>query len=284
MTAPCSDVLVVRRANEELLVDLAERMPDKLAELQTLSEQEAARFGVHPVRDPGSPRDGDCAVPHVLDRVTSVRYTTAHVRMPEASVVNIKNCPFAISAGIGVPTAGAEGVTVCQGGNMAGWSLYLDAGGVPTYTYKWFGHEHTIVQAGTPLSPGRHLVQVVFAYDGGFGAGGDVAMLLDGSLAASGRIERTVPLVYSMSGETFDVGTDTGSPVGHYPHNYTCTARSIGVTIERIDQPSDEIAAFVRDGLFRADLRAHSECQDMALAPVTIGHRARPSDTETRSA
>ena len=238
-------------------VDLAEQFPDKLAELQTLFEREAARFGVYPLRDPGSPRNGDFAVPHVLDGITSMTYTTAHVRMPEASVLNIKNCSFAISAEIEVPETGATGVIVCQGGNMAGWSLYLDDGGVPTYVYNWYGHEHTTIQADTPVPPGRHLIQVVFAYDGGFGAGGEATLLTDGAPVANSRIERTVPLVYSMSGETFDVGTDTGSPVGPYRHDFTCTAKIIGVTVERLDQPSDAIAELVRDGLFQAGLRAH---------------------------
>ena len=238
-------------------VDLAEQFPDKLAELQTLFEREAARFGVYPLRDPGSPRNGDFAVPHVLDGITSMTYTTAHVRMPEASVLNIKNCSFAISAEIEVPETGATGVIVCQGGNMAGWSLYLDDGGVPTYVYNWYGHEHTTIQADTPVPPGRHLIQVVFAYDGGFGAGGEATLLTDGAPVANSRIERTVPLVYSMSGETFDVGTDTGSPVGPYRHDFTYTAKIIGVTVERLDQPSDAIAALVRDGLFQAGLRAH---------------------------
>ena len=60
-----------------------------------------------------------------------------------------------------------------------------------------------------------------------------------------------------MSGETFDVGIDTGSPVGPYPYDYGCTASIIGVTIERLDTPSEKLKATVRDGLFRAGLSAH---------------------------
>ncbi len=71
---------------------------------------------------------------------------------------------------------------------------------------------------------------------------------------ATGRIEKTVPLVFSMSGETFDVGVDTGSPVGPYPHNYECTAQIIGVTLERLDEPPKEIQDKIREGEFRASL------------------------------
>ena len=238
-------------------IDLADRMPEKLAELRVLFDEHAERFGVHPLRDPGSPRHGDFSVPHVLDGVGSMTYTTAHVRMPESSVLNLKNCSFAISAEIVVPVGGAEGVIACQGGNMAGWSLYLDAEGVPTYHYNWYGHEHTVVRGETPLAPGDHLVQVVFAYDGGFGSGGEASLLVDGVSVASARVERTVPLVFSMSGETFDVGIDTGSPVGAYPHDYRCTATIRCVTLERLSETPEEIVALVRDGMFRAGLSAH---------------------------
>jgi arylsulfatase len=71
---------------------------------------------------------------------------------------------------------------------------------------------------------------------------------------AAARIERTVPLVFSMSGETFDVGVDTGSPVGPYPHQYPCEARIVGVTLERLDQPSEALRQLVSEGMFRAGL------------------------------
>ena len=35
-----------------------------------------------------------------------------------------------------------------------------------------------------------------------------------------------VPIVFSMSGETSDIGLDSGSPVGPYPHHFACTAGS----------------------------------------------------------
>lgn len=238
-------------------VDLAAQMPDKLAELQVLFDEHARRYGVYPMRDPASPRHGHFAVPNVLDGLTSMTYTGANVRMPESSVMNIKNCSFAITADVVVADTGAEGVIACQGGAMAGWSLYLDADGVPTYHYNWFGHEHTVMRAPQSLSAGPHVVAVVFAYDGGFGAGGDTTLLVDGAPVATARVERTVPLVFSMSGETFDVGTDTGSPVGSYRHDYQCTASITGVTIERLDAPSQDVQAMVRNGMFRAGLTAH---------------------------
>jgi arylsulfatase len=55
-----------------------------------------------------------------------------------------------------------------------------------------------------------------------------------------------------MSGETFDVGTDTGSPVGPYPHDFECTATINGVTLARLNEPGQAVQAAEREGLLRA--------------------------------
>jgi hypothetical protein len=57
-----------------------------------------------------------------------------------------------------------------------------------------------------------------------------------------------------MSGESFDVGMDTGAPVGLYPHVYRFVGDIIGVTLERLSEPSAEIAALIVEGEFRASL------------------------------
>ena len=39
-----------------------------------------------------------------------------------------------------------------------------------------------------------------------------------------------------MSGETFDVGIDTGSPVGPYPHDFRCGSATTE-SLDPVDQP-----------------------------------------------
>ena len=52
-----------------------------------------------------------------------------------------------------------------------------------------------------------------FAYDGGgLGKGGTATLYVDGSKVGEGRVEATVPMVFSAD-ETTDVGTDSGTPV-----------------------------------------------------------------------
>ena len=234
-------------------VDLAATHPEKLAELQALFHRQAIDYGVYPLRDAGSPRHGEFSVPHVLDGIASMTYTTAHVRMPESVVMNLKNCSWKITAAVDT-AQGDRGVIACQGGNMAGWSLYLTPDTRPVFHYNLYGHEHFVFASPTSLEPGRHVITLDFAYDGGFGAGGTLVVAVDGTDVAGGRIDKTVPLVYSMSGETFDIGIDTGSPVGNYPHDYRCTAHIAGVTLERLSDIPADVAERVRQGMFVASL------------------------------
>lgn len=243
--------------------DLAEEFPEKLAELRELFDSEAGDNGVYPLRDAGSPRGGKFRVPHSMGTTRKMTYTRAHVRMPESSVINLKNASYEISAEIVMPDPGPDpdpgqhvghGVIACQGGNMAGWALYLDEEGRPRYLYNWFGHVLTTVGGTVTLEPGPHTLLAHYDHDGGFGTGGEVSFFVDGVEVDRARIERTVPIIFSMSGETFDVGVDTGAPVGPYPHGFPCTAEIIGVTLERLADPDANVRRAMADGEFRASL------------------------------
>jgi hypothetical protein len=133
-------------------------------------------------------------------------------RLSEHSLVNIKNKSHAVTAEIVVPEAGAEGVILAQGGAFAGWSLYTKDGR-PKYCYNLFGLQRFKIDGDATIPPGTHHVRMEFAYDGGGPAkGGTGTLYLDGNQVGEGRIEATVPLIFSGD-ETADVGRDTGSAV-----------------------------------------------------------------------
>ena len=68
-----------------------------------------------------------------------------------------------------------------------------------------------------------------FAYDGGgLGKGGTVVLYVDGVKAGEGRVEGTVPMVFSAD-ETLDVGSDTASPVSD---DYTSEGSHFSGTVE----------------------------------------------------
>lgn len=234
--------------------DLSSKHPEKLMELKSLFDAEALRNNVYPLKEPIQGFGPKFAVPDALGSLQKMTYTTIHQRMPERSVVNLKNCSFRISAEIDVPALGCEGVIAAQGGNMAGWSLYVGADGKPRYHYNWFGHEHSVAVSFRSLQPGRHTITLDHAYDGGFGAGGDSVLAIDGEPVGYVRIERSVPVVFSISGETFDVGLDSGAAVGNYPHIYRFTGEILGVTLERLSEPAPEVKALIADAEFRASL------------------------------
>ena len=237
--------------------DLAAEHPEKLAELRALFEAEAEANGVYPLRDAGSRTSGARRVPSSLGDRRKMTYTPAHVRMPERAVVNLKNASSEITGRVEVDAGGASGVVACQGGNMSGWSLYLDADGRPAYVYNCFGQYITTVVGSDPLTEGSHELLVQYDHDGGFGTGGEVTLSVDGEIVDSARIERTVPIVFSMSGETFDVGVDTGAPVGEYPHGFAFTGgRVVDVTLERLVDPDAATRKAMRDGETQAALRS----------------------------
>jgi arylsulfatase len=133
-------------------------------------------------------------------------------RLSENSIVVLKNKSHAVTAEVVVPDGGATGVIVAQGGAFGGWSLYA-RDGKPAYCYNLFGLRQFKVYGDTPIPSGEHQVRVEFAYDGGgLGKGGTATLYLDGAKVGEGRVDATVPLVFSAD-ETTDVGSDSATPV-----------------------------------------------------------------------
>lgn len=234
-------------------VDLAEQYPDKLAELQAVFDTEARKYDVYPLSDATLARALPANRPNLLAGRTSATYYPSHVRIPETSTLPYTSTSFELRAQLQIPRGGAQGVVICIGGSMGGWSLYL-RDGIPTFAYNYLGHELTTVAATDPLPEGQITLTLSFDYDGGgLGKGALVTLLVDGTTVASGRVEQTVPFRFSMSGETLDVGLDTGSPVAPYEHGFPFTGR-----IDRIDasvspRPAD-LAAALSDIEMRAAL------------------------------
>ena len=193
--------------------DLAAEQPEKLAELQRLFLIEATKYNVLPLDDRRVERfNADLAGRPTLISGTRQLLFGGMGRLSENSVVVVKNKSHAVTAQIVVPDGGAEGVIVAQGGAFGGWSLYLKDGR-PAYCYNLFGLQRFKVHGESAVAPGEHQVRMEFAYDGGgLGKGGTATLYLDGTPVGDGRIDATVPMMFSGD-ETTDVGTDGGTPV-----------------------------------------------------------------------
>jgi arylsulfatase A-like enzyme len=193
--------------------DLAAEQPDKLHELQRLFLLEAGKYNVFPLDDRRVERfNPDLAGRPQLIHGNRQLLFRGMGRLSENSVVNIKNKSHAVTAQVVVPDGGAQGVIVAQGGAFGGWSLYATEGR-PAYCYNLFGLQRFKVYGDQPISAGEHQVRMEFAYDGGgLAKGGTVTLFVDGAKVGQGRVEGTVPMLFSAD-ETTDVGSDSATPV-----------------------------------------------------------------------
>jgi arylsulfatase A-like enzyme len=193
--------------------NISGEQPEKLHELQRLFLIEAGKYNVLPLDDRRFERfNPDLAGRPQLVRGTSQVLFGGMGRLSESSVVVVKNKSHAVTADIVVPEDGAEGVIVAQGGAFGGFALYAN-GGRPAYCYNLFGLQRFKVYGENPIHPGEHQVRVEFAYDGGgLGKGGTVTLYVDGEHVGDGRVEGTVPMLFSAD-ETTDVGSDSATPV-----------------------------------------------------------------------
>jgi hypothetical protein len=133
-------------------------------------------------------------------------------RLTENSVIVLKNKSHSVTGEIIVPEGGARGAIVSQGGAFGSWSLYAKDGKL-TYCYNCFGWKSYFIRGSEPIPAGRHQVRMEFAYDGGgLGKGGNVTLYVDGKQVGEGRVEMTVPMLFSAD-ETCDVGSDFGTSV-----------------------------------------------------------------------
>jgi arylsulfatase A-like enzyme len=193
--------------------DLSADEPERLAELQRLFLIEATKYNVLPLDDRRFERfNPDLAGRPQLIRGSRQVLFGGMGRLTENSVLTLKNKSHAITAQIDVREDGARGVIVAQGGAFGGWALYVHEG-KPAYCYNMFGLRSFKVYGDDVLTPGEHQLRVEFTYDGGgLGKGGDAALFVDGKLVGSGRVDATVPMLFSAD-ETTDVGSDSGTPV-----------------------------------------------------------------------
>jgi arylsulfatase A-like enzyme len=192
---------------------LAQQMPEKLHELQRQWLIEAARYKVLPLDD----RLLEKLNPDLAGRPVLIKGKTQLLfggmgRLSENCVLNIKNKSHSVTAEIVVPEKGAEGVIVCQGANIGGWTLYAKSGKLK-YCYNWGGFKNFMVESADALPAGQHQVRMEFAYAGGGpGKGGKVTLYTDGKKVGEGDVEATLTTIFSAD-DGCDVGEDSGAAI-----------------------------------------------------------------------
>jgi len=214
--------------------DVAAKYPEKLRELQDLWWVEAARYNVLPLDWRGTIRFNAEAMgrPSLIRGRTKLEYFAGMTGLPDAAAPPMLNKSWTLTAEVDLPDDRTSGMIVTHGGLEGGYGLYL-RDGKPTFVYNYLAVERPTFASKEALPPGKATIVVDFVYDGGgMGKGGTLTMMANGRTVAAGRLQRTVPVQFSI-GEGLDIGMDGGSPVDFtYELPFAFTGRIDKVTIE----------------------------------------------------
>jgi arylsulfatase len=117
--------------------------------------------------------------------------------------------------------------------------------GKPTYSYNFLGLKRFTVASPQVVPAGKATIRFEFEYDGGGLAKGGVGTIyVNDRKVASGRIEQTEPLTFSLD-ESADVGMDEATPVieDYQPRDTKFTGKILKVTVDVKEMGAGEKAA-----------------------------------------
>ena len=192
--------------------DLAGKMPDKLKEMQQVFLQEAGKYNVLPL-DSSTNQRVVTPRPSATAGQTVFTYSGVFAGIPTGNAPSIIGRSFTITAEVEVAQGGGNGMLVTEGGTFGGYGLYV-LKGKPVFSYNMLSLQHVRLAGKEALTPGKHTIVFDFKYDGpGVGKGGTGVLKADGKTIDTKKFANTVPFMFSLGDETFDVGLDTRTPV-----------------------------------------------------------------------
>jgi arylsulfatase A-like enzyme len=204
--------------------DLAEREPERLKALIALWNEEAERHSVFPLDDRNAMQ-----LFRASGRPGLPTSRTRFVYYPPISHLVSDACPpgargWAMTAEIDHPHGG-DGALIARGSLNSGFALYVKQGRL-VFDYNHF-HDHTRVAAAEPLAAGPRAVQVSVERtpDGG----GDIKVMVDGSLAAAGRAPK---LLFVISSTGMDIGRSLSPVTRDYAAPFVYPGRISRVVFE----------------------------------------------------
>ena len=191
--------------------DLATKNPQKLDELKALFIEESRK-------NKNLPIGGglwSTALFHPEDApapaLTEWTFEGDMSRMPESVAPKLGKVDSVVSMDVDVPKD-ANGVLYALAGFSGGITCYVKDG-VLRYEFNLFEVERTKIQAKDKLPSGKVKIEVESKLVGKIGGPMDVTLKVNGKVAAEGRVPAAMSLHFTGGNETFDVGSDMGSPV-----------------------------------------------------------------------
>ena len=187
--------------------NLADKHPEKLAELQKMFEEEAWKYNVYPLYDDMIMRVAKQQDRLFGDQKDYVYYAPGAVRIAEKASAPVKNRSHTITTTIDLK-GHEEGVIAAVGGMTGGFTMFIK-GGRLYYDYNFLdGVYYTM--ASPPLREGKTELKFNFIKTKAFGGIGE--LYVNGKKVAEQNMPRMHISTYSLA-ETFDVGRDTGTQV-----------------------------------------------------------------------
>ena len=178
---------------------------------------EAAKFQVLPLDNALASRFAS-PKPSLTAGRSTFSYTTQVTGIPRGDAPNLLNRSFSITSEVEVKTDD-EGMLNTNGGRFAGYGLYV-VKGKPVFTYNIADFARFRWESKDTLPPGKHTIEFEFTYDGpGIGKGGTGILKVDGKAVDTKPVPATLAITTQWD-ETFDVGSDTGTPVDD--KDYAC--------------------------------------------------------------
>jgi len=111
--------------------DLADKMPDKLKQMQDVFYAEAKKHDVLPLDNTSLTR-WNSPKPNLTEGRRVFTYSGVLVGVPNSGAPSILNKSYTITANLDIPSGGAEGVVVTDGGRFGGYALLL------SQSYNWW--------------------------------------------------------------------------------------------------------------------------------------------------
>ncbi len=227
--------------------DVAAKYPEKLEEMKKIFLQEAEKYQVLPL-------DASVATRLVAPRpnITAGRnefvYTVPMTGVPQGDSPLLLNTSYTITADVEIPDGGAEGIILTSGGRFGGYGFYF-LKGKPVFLWNLVDLKRLRWEGTDALSPGKHTLEFDFKYEGlgdetlafnsmsGIGRSGTGVLKVDGKAVATQKMKQTLPLILQWD-ETFDIGSDTGTPVDDkdYQIPFTFTGKLNKLTL-KLDRP-----------------------------------------------
>ncbi len=195
--------------------NFADQHRDKLIEMIAQWYVEAGKYGVLPI-------DGSAVTRLMAERPQVAEPRDRYVYRPGTQAVpffagpRLLNRPHAITADVEIPAGGAEGVLLCQGSGVGGWSFYVKDRRLH-YVHNYLRRALYDVTSQDELPEGRHELRFEFEPTGkpdftqGRGAPGRAQLYLDGKLNGQADVPVTTPIGFNPGALT--CGANPGSPI-----------------------------------------------------------------------